>query len=109
MFFLNRPLSYPCHYGSTTFSLPRSTSRKNVFGSYLGNTSNPLSLHVSLWKVSIILSNNADLKLITTLIFLFWWIVSVLKICQLYCVGQLYVGGNAAIADCRQSLAHYDA
>ena len=92
-FFLNRPYSHPCKYGSTTFILPSIKSRKNDFGSYLGNTSNPVSFHVT-WKVSIIFPNNADLELMTTLIVLSWWIASAFKkICQLYCGNQLYVGG----------------
>jgi hypothetical protein len=77
-FFLNRQYSHPCKYGSTTFTLPSIKSRKNVFGSYLGNTSNPVSFHVR-WKVSIIFPNNADLELMNTLIFLSWWIASVFK------------------------------
>jgi hypothetical protein len=52
IFFSNRDYRGACQYGSTTFTLPSSKSRKNVFGNYLGNTSNPVSLHVSRWQVS---------------------------------------------------------
>jgi hypothetical protein len=53
LFLQYRKYRHLCEYGSTTFTLPSSKSRKNVFGSYLGNTSNPVSLHLSLWPLKL--------------------------------------------------------
>lgn len=98
IFFLNRQYRHPCKYGSTTFTLPSIKSRKNDFGSYLGNISNPVSFHVS-WKVIIIFPNNADLELMTTLIVLSWWIASVFKNMSIILWWSALCWGNAAITD----------
>jgi hypothetical protein len=89
IFFSNRDYRGACQYGSTTFTLPSSKSRKNVFGNYLGNTSNPVSLHVSRWQVSINMSKSAPLVSMTTLN-LVCVDYGCLAIFEIYCGCQLY-------------------